>query len=187
MELNKENIGALLDSLLMTAKAERARIPYSQDEGMRQYVLAIGPNGEAEMLPIQWRDEREKYFKMKAVSKVAQDTLCSAVVLISDTRWTNSDKFGDYFHIPPVKEIGLEKWRKEYHTILGGMYGGLIKNLPRELWSEAVIVIIKGPRIKCESRMAPYVEGPNDTIQYTEETDSFAGIKEFNLLPDWWQ
>lgn len=183
LEINVEQI---LDELLDVAKIRRASIPYSDNEGMEQKVVFIGPQGEVASVNLTWNDEREKYAKMKAVSKTARDTFCSAVVMITDTRWTKSDEFGEYFHLPPVKEIGFEAWRKEYHTILNGIYGGLIKNLPRQLWTEAILTIMKGPRIKCQSRMASYIEGPNDSIQFIETDQLNQDTTQFNLLPDWW-
>lgn len=176
----------ILDELLEVAKMRRASIPYSQNEGMENKIVFVGPHGEVESASIVWNDDREKHIKMRAVSKVAQEMLCSAVVMISDTRWTDSTKFGEYFHLPPIKEIGPEKWQKEYLTILGGVYGGSIKNLPREVWMEAILVVIKGPRLPIQSRMAPYIEGPNDSIQFVERAELNHDLTHWNLLPDWW-
>lgn len=177
----------ILDKLLVVAKAQRASIPYSKDEGMPLTLVVIGPTGEVETVPITWRSEREKYAKMKAVSETAKETFCSAVVMISDAQWTNSQEFSAYFHLPPISEIGLEGYKKEYTTIVNGIYGGLIKNLPRELWTEAVVLAIKGPRIPCTLRMAPYIEGPHDSIQFVETKDKLSmDTVAFNLLPDWW-
>lgn len=183
LEINAEQI---LDELLEVAKMRRASIPYSQNEGMEQLLVFVGPHGELETQNMTWSDEREKYAKMRAVSQLAKELLCAAIVMISDTRWTKSDKFGAYFHLPPISEIGFEGWQKEYKTILNGIYGGLIKNLPRELWSEAILIVIKGPRIPCQSRMAAYIEGPNDSIQFIETEGLDYDKVKFNLLPDWW-
>jgi hypothetical protein len=176
----------VLDELLEAGKWRRASIPYSQNEGMEQMLVFVGPHGEIESKVMTWNDEREKYAKMKVISKIAQETFCTAVVMISDTRWTKSDKFGEYFHLPPISEIGLKKFQQEYHTILKGIYGGSIKNLPRELWTEAILTVIKGPRIPCQSRMAAYMEGPNDSIQFIETEQMQHDKTMFNLLPDWW-
>lgn len=183
VELKVEQI---LDELLEAAKWRRASIPYSENEGMEQMVVFVGPEGEIASQSLTWNDEREKYAKMRAVSEIAKKTLTVAIVMISDTRFTKSDKFGEYFHLPPISEIGFEQWQKEYKTILNGIYGGLIKNLPRELWTEAVLTVIKGPQIPCQSRMAAYTEGPNDSIQFIETADMKSDGTKFNLLPDWW-
>jgi hypothetical protein len=180
------NVEQVLDELLEAAKRRRASIPYSENEGMEQKIVFVGPEGEVGTLNMTWNDEREKYAKMRAVSKVAKEMFCTAIVMISDTRFVGSDKFGSYFHMPPIKEIGISAWQKEYKTILNGIYGGLIKNLPRELWTEAVITVIKGPRIPCQSRMAPYVEGPNDSIKFIDCEDLPKDSARFDLLPDWW-
>lgn len=182
----KIKVEQMLDELLEAGKQRRASIPYSENEGMEQMLVFVGPHGEIETKAMTWDDDREKWAKMRAVSKVAGELGCAAMAMISDTRWTKSDKFGEYFHLPPISEIGLEKWKDEYHTILKGIYGGSIKNLPRELWTEAVLTIIKGPGIPCQSRMAAYIEGPNDSIQFIETEQMQHDKTMFNLIPDWW-
>jgi hypothetical protein len=180
------NVEQILDELLEAAKQRRASIPHSESEGMEQMIVFIGPNGEIGTQAMKWNDEREKYATMRAVSKVAKEMFCTAIVMISDTRFVDSDKFGSYFHMPPIIDIGVSAWQKEYKTILNGIYGGLIKNLPRELWTEAVLTVIKGPRIPCQSRLAPYVEGPNDSIKFIDSEDLPKDSTRFDLLPDWW-
>ena len=183
LEIHVEQV---LDELLEAAKRRRASIPYSENEGMEQTIVFVGPTGQVGSVPLTWSDEREKYAKMKAVSQVAKDTFCAAIVMISDTRFVQSEKFEKYFHLAPVSETGFEGFQKEYITILNGIYGGLVKNLPRELWTEAVVVVIKGPLIPARNRMAAYIEGPNDSIQFIETKDMKSDGTKFNLLPDWW-
>jgi hypothetical protein len=181
------HVEQILDELLEVAKMRRASIPYSQNEGMEQKIVFVGPEGEVGSMNLTWNDEREKYMKMRAVSKTAQANFCAAVVMISDVRWTNSDKFGKYFHLPTVEAIGIEKWQREYVTIINGVYGGLIKNLPRELWTEAVVTVMKGPRIPTQMRIASYIEGPRDSILFLNNEDELKqDTTHFNLLPDWW-
>jgi hypothetical protein len=183
IELKVEQV---LDELLEAAKWRRASIPYSDNEGMEQMLVFVGPQGEIASQTMTWNSEREKYAKMRAVSEVAQKTFTVAIVMISDTRFVRSEKFEKYFHLPPISEVGLEKFQQEYKTILNGIYGGLIRNLPRELWTEAVMTVIKGPLIPCQSRLAAYIEGPNDSIQFIETEDTKGEGTKFNLLPDWW-
>lgn len=177
-----------LDKWMAVAKKIRSDIPYSRDEAYPNTLIVIGPNFEVVTFPVTWENNAEKQAKMKAWSHAAREGNAHAVAFISDTRWTESDKFGEYFHIPNVKELGLEEYRKRYREILWKPpYNGEVKRLPRHLWNEAIVIAVKGPTIELETRMARYVEGPRDTITWlqTPPGEEFRAGG-FDLLPDWW-
>lgn len=182
------DMDAALDEWMEIAKKQRSEIPYSKDESFTNTLIVLGPMLEAAAFPVIWEDNREKYIKMKAWSQAAKDADAHAIALVSDTRWTESNKFGAYFKIPNVKELGLEEYSKRYNEILRKPpYNGELKNLPRSLWSEAIVVAVKGPTIKLQTRMARYVEGPRDTIQWLlPEPGHEYKAAGFNLIPDWW-
>jgi hypothetical protein len=189
MELNDAAIDRLLDGLMMTAKYQREKIPYSRDEAFTNVLVFIGPNGEAVTQPITWADENEKYMRMQAVSIVAKEMLCRAVVLVTDTRWTNADDLHAFLGIPSVAEMGLKEWGKHYSRILRERFDGQIKNMPHEYWHEAICVVMKGPEFKGKipTRMAEYERGPNDRVRWVApKPGSSFETGHFNLLPDWW-
>jgi hypothetical protein len=177
-----------LDGLLIEAKAERARYHYSEDECMGNTVVVIGPEGERGVLPLNWRDADEKRHKMYAVAKAAKETDAQAIILITDTRWVKGDIIGLHFGLPSIEEVGVHEFQKRYWAILSSKYDGQIKNLPRELWNEAVLVAIKGPQIEPEMRMACYIQGPDDEVMYVNgDSPPDAGVAQLYIIPDWWK
>lgn len=187
MELTPEKIDGILDTLMLVAKQKRAEIPYSNVDGFAQAIVFLGPNFEIDSHPITWRTEPEKYAKMRAVSKVAQEMFCQAVILVSDVRWVDSDKAAKFLGIPTHQEVGLEKWQDLYKREITKRYKGYLGNAPAELYSEAIMVIMKGPRLKgVPTRTAQYEKGPNDSIRWLPKADVVGETMRFNLLPDWW-
>jgi hypothetical protein len=190
MVLDDKKIDDLLNGLMLMAKQNRANIPYSKDDAFAQVLVFLGPNFETAFAPAMWNNEAEKYHVMRGVSEVAKQMLCRAVVLISDTRWTNNLEVAEFLGLPPLKEIGLEAWGKQYSRILSEKYDGQLKNLPRQYWHEAIVIIMKGPELKGKipMRLAEYERGPNDSIHWiaTTEVNEDRGAAKFNLLPDWW-
>jgi hypothetical protein len=147
--------------------------------------MFIGPNDENFVTPAQWRDEREKYAVMSAAAEVARKTFAQAILLASDVRWLKSETFCEHFKInaPRIPEE-VAAYQQQYLAILRE-YDGQMKNLPRQLWQEAVIVAIKGPRCGTHTILAPYDRGPNDTVHYLPPENDFART-EMNLIPEWW-
>jgi hypothetical protein len=186
MELTPEKIKELLNGLLLNAKHIRAGIPYSKIDSFPNVVIMFGPNLEPATLPITWKGEGEKYAKMEAVSKVAGKTFAQAVALISDTRWVDEDRAVKILGIPPSAESGVEAFQDNYKRVVSERYRGYLGNAPRELYKEAVMIAMKGPRIGgIRTLSAPYEEGPKDTIRWTEPPKEIQTVH-FNLLPDWW-
>jgi predicted SpoU family rRNA methylase len=181
------DVSATLDALLIQAKKTRASYRYSEDEKMMNTLIVIGPDDERAVFPVGWRDEREKRIKMDSFAHAARQLQAQAIVLISDTRWTMSDIFALHFGLTSIEESNVEEFRKRYSTILNTMFDGQIKNLPREMWNEAVMVAIKGPGIEPQTRMASYNKGPNDDVVFTgDNPHSEMGRMQINIIPDWW-
>jgi hypothetical protein len=189
MLLDDKTIDGILNDLMIEAKRNREKIPHSREDGFAQALVFVGPNLEIASAPALWRDEREKYAMMRAVSETAKQVLCRAVILISDTRWIDADKVQDFLGIKPIAEIGVEAWQKEYRRILTEKFDGQIRNLPRPLWSEAILIVMKGPELKGKipSVMARYEAGPGDTIRWIPTlANTEQHTAKFDLLPDWW-
>jgi hypothetical protein len=183
MELETEQ---MLDRMLELAKTERAHFKYSGDEKFGPTAVVVGSDSSIESFPLNFRDEDEKQKMGRSIATIALGRRAFAVVLISDTRWINSDRLTEHFRMKPVAEIGIEQFRRDYHKILAA-HGGQIKNFPRSVWNEAVVVAVKGPTIDTAIRMANYIEGPDDTVEYAyveDQTPPFGG--ELELIPDWW-
>jgi hypothetical protein len=181
--MNEEQIEELMNHMLSVGKSNRERAGY-KDENFLPVANIIGPNGESALAPLRFRDDREKHILMNALSTAARAEGAQAIVIVSDTRFTESPAFGEYFSIP--KNTPVEKFQQDYLRILREGYGGEIKNLPRELWKEAVCVAIKGPLIRSRLKMAYYVEGEGDRVEWVEGDGLKAGDALFHMIPDWW-
>lgn len=185
----KEKIGRILDETMERAKINREHIPHSKSDGFAQAIIFIGPTFEVETVPGIWRNEQEKYSLMRAVSNMAKRRLAMVVILVADTRWVEGDKIAPLLGIPTLAETaGLEEWTKLYQREVTKRFKGYLGNMPPEWYSEALIVIAKGPGLGGPmARMARYEKGPNDSIQWvqTPAGETYSDYH-FNLLPDWW-
>jgi hypothetical protein len=124
---------------------------------------------------------------MWALSATARITKAPAVLMISDCRWAHSDKLVPVMGLPSIEKDGIEKFQDEYHRVLAAKYGGQIKNLPHECWSEALVVVAKGPELPVTTRHAPYEEGPGDSIRWLPpDAMPTPGVELWPMLPDWW-
>jgi hypothetical protein len=183
------DVKGLLNKMLLVAKEDRARYKYSEEEAFVPKVMFIGPENEVFVTPAQWRGEREKYAMMSAAAEVARKTFAQAIMLASDTRWVLFEPFNNYFHVEPPRSMEraeTDAYQQRYLAILRE-HDGQVKNLPRQLWSEAVMVAIKGPRCGTHHIMAPYDRGPNDTVHYLPpERDQDNARTQMNLIPEWW-
>ena len=83
----------------------------------------------------------------------------------------------------------MNKQTTPYKAEVMKRWGGYIGNAPRELYTETIMIVMKGPRLKTiPIRSAGYEEGPNDSIRWlpNHHDDKISGVEHFNLLPDWW-
>jgi|SRR5580704_10336430 hypothetical protein len=190
MELTREKIDKLMTEMSQAAKLNRERMGYSS-QNFEPVALVIGPRLEHAITSLRHNSNEEKRAKTRALAMAARETKALAIVLVADARWSHADKFGAYFHIPPMEEIGLDAWTAQYYEILNGIYGGTLENCPREVWDEAVVVSIKGPAIEPEMRFFRYEKGPRDSVVWLEDGDTIKDKSEvsvkINMLPDWWE
>jgi hypothetical protein len=190
IEATQEMYDEMVEKLLQKAKLTRAKYRYSEDK-MAQCAGVVLPSGLPAMIPLNWKTEREKDNMFRALSMTAQQMEAMAIYLIGDTRWCESGPFCKHFKIPdPAKgECEIEEYKRGYLAVMK-RYDYQIKNLPRALWTEAVSVSLKGPGITPRLRIASYVEGRRDTVEWIP---SPFGDKpnqdlqaQINVLPDWW-
>ena len=187
VEIKQETYEALVGGLLLRAKLVRAGYKYSEDK-MAYCAGIVGQDAQPSMvIPLTWGSDLEKRAMFHALSMTAKAADARAVFLIMDSRWVESTSFTAHFKLPTVAELGVEQYQTKYMEVMKD-YGYSIQNLPRHLWTEAVCVILKGPGITPIMRLASYVEGPNDSVQYTGK-QLFEGNRwraVVNTLPDWW-
>jgi len=180
-----EDVKAMMADLLETAKQNREAYKYSEDEKMVPCAMIYGSEGIA-MIALLWRDNKEKYLMAAGVNAKAREMNAKSLSFVTDSRWVKSDDFAKYFKMePPIPET-MEDFVREYHRILR-QHGGEIKNLPRAVWQEAVVVFTNGPGIPTQIQMAPYKEGPNDTIEWLpRDREMEAKSGRSDMLTDWW-
>jgi hypothetical protein len=184
VEVN-EDVKAMMTMLLNQAKKIRESHKYSGDEEMVPCAFIFGDEVSIMMLP--WKDDKEKYQMAAAANAMARKTKAKSLSFVTDTRWVDGAKFSAYYHFDQITEKNAEQFQRDYHRILKA-HGGQVKNLPRELWQEAVVVFTNGPGIPLTIQMAPYEEGENDTIRWLprafDDGDSSGGKSD--MLTDWW-
>jgi hypothetical protein len=178
------DVKQLLDKLMMVAKDDRARLPYSDEEGFTPKLIFIGADDSIAVAAVGWNNERDKYAMLERAAEVARLTFAQAIVLVSDTRWITSDVFCAHFKIDPATVADVKAYQKVYLDILR-QHDGQLKNLPRHLWNEAISVVLKGPMCGSHTRMAPYQKGPGDKVQYLPSDDREKKT-EIHLIPEWW-
>jgi hypothetical protein len=183
MTTSKEETKALMEMLLETARKIREGYKYSEDEKMTPTAIIMGE--ETVLMALMWKDNKEKYMMAAAANAQARVMKARSLSFATDARWVKSDVFSEYYRLdkPTAKNIG--EFRKHYHRILAA-HGGEIKNLPREVWQEAVVVFTNGPGIPISIMMAPYEEGPDDTIRWLPVPDKQYDRCEYDMLTDWW-
>jgi hypothetical protein len=177
----------MMDALLEKAKATRESYQYSGDEKFVQVAVLIKPDLEPVVMPLAFRNEAEKRKNMRALSLTARLVKAPAVLMVSETRWAHSDKLIPLLGLSPITDhASAEKFEDDYVRILREKYNGELKNLPRECWSEAVVVVAKGPELPVVTRFAPYEEGPGDSIRWLPEDVLTDKAEQWPMLPDWW-
>lgn len=187
VEITQERCEELAAALLWQAKKIRAHYKYSEDR-MARCAGIVGQDAQpSTMIPLMWENNHEKDAIFYALALTAKAADARAVFLIMDSRWVESTSFTAHFKIPTVKELGVDGFQDKYMEVMKD-YGYSIANLPRHLWTEAVTVILKGPGIAPIMKLASYVKGPNDTVQYTGKQffDGEEWKAVVNILPDWW-
>jgi hypothetical protein len=107
---------------------------------------------------------------------------------INDSRWVNGEVLAKHYglELNAKDPKNFEKFHREYHRILAE-HGGEVKNLPRQLWNEAIVVFTNGPDFPLTVKMAPYIEGENDTVQWTDDKVHRGDQFKSDLLTDWWK
>jgi hypothetical protein len=176
----------MMTTLLDLAKHQRESFKYSGDEQMLPMAFIYGD--EITIMMLGWKDNKEKYQMAASANMMARTRKAQSLSFVTDSRWINSDAYGKYYNLPAPKEMGVEKFMAHYKRTLAA-HGGEMKNLPREIWDEAVVVFTNGPGIPITIQMAPYKEGPNDTIEWMPthpEWDGPDNKSKSDMLTDWW-
>jgi len=190
MNQSSEDVKGMMAMLLERAKEMRESFGYSGDEKMMPSAFIFGDSITIMMLC--WRNNREKYLMAAGANLAARKQKAKSLSFVTDSRWVSSEDFAKHFHLPdPQVSKDVEGFVDTYHRILKE-HGGEIKNLPREVWQEAVVVFTNGPGIPLTIQMAPYVEGENDTIKWLEDSPSKPKNNDehrskSDLLTDWWK
>lgn len=175
---------AMMTMLLNRAKEIRSGYKYSEDEKMIPTAFVYSDEG-LEIIALHWKDNREKYAMAAMANMEARKRKAKSLSFVTDSRWVKSDVFCEYFGLPKPGRGEIKQFQKTYHRILDE-HGGEIKNLPRPIWEEAVIVFTNGPGIPLQVKMLPYREGENDTIEWMPvPLEDYDGYKS-DMLTDWW-
>jgi hypothetical protein len=182
--MSEEQIDEMLDHMMKVGKYHRQRDGY-KSETFVPVANVIGPSGEQGLMPLRFKNNKEKYMLTAALSAAARDAGAAAIAIVTDVRYVLFADFCKHFRVAKTAD-----YQEAYLRILNDQFGGEMVNLPRELWREALTVAIKGPHIvPARMKMAFYREGAGDTVEWYEDSEKFEegkGYAEFGLIPDWW-
>jgi len=181
---NKEDVQSMMKMLLNSAKEIRESFGYSGDEKMVPTAFIVSDEGVV-ILALTWKDNKEKYQMAAAVNAQARRLKATSLSFATDARWVKLEVFCRYYKLDKPTGQNIERLKKDYHRILNA-HEGEVKNLPREVWEEAIVVFTNGPGIPTTLQMAPYKEGPNDTIEWIPREEHPGERGESDMLTDWW-
>jgi len=173
----------MMSMLLEHAQKIREGYKYSADEKMIPTAFILS-DPTIEVIAMQWKDNKEKYRMAAMVNHEARRRKAKSLSFVTDTRWVEGATFAEYFKLDDPQKMGMDEFQRTYHRILAA-HGGEVKNLPRQLWKEAITVFTNGPDFPLTVQMASYEEGPNDSIIWLPPQLNHDGYKS-DLLTDWW-
>lgn len=180
----KEDVQGMMATLLETAKKERESHGYSGDEKMLPMAFIFGES--ITMMMLDWKDHKTKYQMAMMANFQARKAHAKSLSFVTDSRWVKSEVFCEYFKLPLPTKDKMDDFISLYHRMLAE-HGGSIKDFPRAVWEEAITVFTNGPGIPITIQMAPYKEGPNDTIEWLDLDDKYKGKPgKSDLLTNWW-
>jgi len=181
----QEDVKSMMARLLDAAKKTRESYLYSGDEKMMPMAYIYNDHNIT-VMALSWNDDKEKYQMAAFANLEARKARAKSLSFVTDSRWVKTEKFCEYYKLDPPNEKNIDAIQRDYHRIRAA-HGGEVKNLPREVWDEAVVVFTNGPGIPVQIQMAPYKEGPNDTIEWLplEDRHKPDGGKS-DMLTDWW-
>lgn len=178
---------ALVDGELEDAKQRRYALRFDSNEVMDYRVTMIGPGYQCAHLPLlYWKNNDEKYQVMHRFGMCAKALCAKALMMSHDARWLDVRRFQEYFDLPSYEgdpQTLLEKSQADYHRVIK-LFHGEMANLPRELWTEAVIVSLKTPQ-KLYSRFTRYKAGAYGKVRWVEEEQHYDHVED-SLIPDFW-
>lgn len=183
-----EFLDALLEDESAFAKRSREQARYNIED-VKPRVSLIGPSFQTVRLPLAWQSMDEKYHTMYIAGLLAKVTGAKGVMVMSDSRWLKSEDFCHHFKLSvPRTEEGSKAYYEEYRKILK-RYGGEMGNLPRHLWSEAMLVVLK-TRTNVRVKTQLYTRGSGTGVmwlpdQIKQDIGSTATYED-RLIPDWW-
>jgi hypothetical protein len=180
MGIATEDTKALMTRMMDQAKEIRSSYKFSEDEKMMP--MAFINADDLTLVAMSWNDNKEKYQMAAAIKTMARMQNATSLTFVTDGRAVKRKEFYKHFNIPA--DIDYPNYHALYHKILRE-HGGEVKNLPRYLWHDILMVMTNGPEIPLTVQIQSYIEGENDTVKYTE-TDLIHDRYKSDLLTDWW-
>jgi hypothetical protein len=180
MGITTGDVKTVMDMLMNQAKEIRSGYKFSEDEKMTPMAF-INAN-KLTMVAMCFNDHKEKYQMAAAIKTMARMQKATSLSFVTDGRTVKRREFFEYFNIQP--DIDYPTYKTLYLKILRD-HGGEVKNLPRHLWHDILMVMTNGPEIPLVVQFQSYIEGDNDTVKYTE-TDLIHDSYKSDLLTDWW-
>ena len=158
----------------------------SKGESLPFMVRAYDHNGSAaqrDLLLSNGLDDAARAVLRTTTRSIFSGIHLPAALVQSDARAVHGDKFAKYFGVS--EKLSIREYEEEYSRILTEKFDGTVANLPQELWIDALVTCIKGPKIMPVNFMTFYEKNAKGKIEF-EPAKEQPGA-EINFLPDWWK
>jgi len=158
----------------------------SKGESLPFMVRAYDHNGSAaqrDLLLSNGLDDAARLALRMTTQSVFSEIHLPAALVQSDAMAVDGAKFAKYFGL--TEKLSIREYEKEYIRILTERFDGTMANLPRALWTDALVTSIKGPQIMPVNFMTFYEKNAKGKIEFGPTKENPAA--EVNFVPDWWK
>ena len=163
---------------------ERGKMPYANTGIPFRIIPYYETERHPRILELKNGVNDEARFLIRTqLVKIFAATHLYAAILQSDSRIVEMHAFAARFELS--QEMGPERIQREYSRILGEQFGGLMENLPRDLWRDAIFTAVKGPTIAPLLISSVYHKGENGEVVWDESDETTTAVS--SILPDWWE
>lgn len=182
---DKAFFDAMVDGELEWMRKERWKAPFGTDIPHRWTL--IGPQWQCAHIPhtiASFAGEGAKERTTAKLAYLAKVTSAKGLMLASDARLLSGEDFNYHFKLDPPRGIDDDAYWDKYREIMR-RHGGSIANLPRHLWSEGLIIVLKTPT-KTYTRRTTYTRGSGKRVMFVPSPVTPEMQFQANIVPDYW-
>jgi hypothetical protein len=168
------------------AIAQKIALGIKRGDDFKMRVKVVDQDGAVGLTPARWHSRDEMHAMMETLSRVCGTISARAAIITSDARFMQVKAFCEHFAIELPTSENIKAWEKKRRSIMRS-YDNEMSKLPRPLWSEALMVGVKGPGV--EKGLVSHYRVADDKYVFDPPTfnDDAEMIWSVKMLPAWWQ